>query len=100
MISTKIKAKLATGSAIRKMFEEGNRLKKLYGDDNVFDFSIGNPDLEPPKEVSETLKELADNPTPGMHGYMSNSGYESTRAAIAAQRSAQSGLTMTQARSA
>ena len=94
MISTKIKAKLATGSAIRKMFEEGNRLKKLYGDDNVFDFSIGNPDLEPPKEVSETLKELADNPTPGMHGYMSNSGYESTRAAIAAQRSAQSGLTI------
>ena len=94
MISTKIKAKLASGSAIRKMFEEGNRLKKLYGDDNVFDFSIGNPDLEPPKEVAETLKELANNPTPGMHGYMSNSGYESTRAAIAAQRSAQSGLTI------
>ena len=92
MISTKIKAKLASGSAIRKMFEEGNRLKKLYGEDKVFDFSIGNPDLEPPKEVAETLKELANNPTPGMHGYMSNSGYESTRAAIAAQRSAQSGL--------
>ena len=94
MISTKIKAKLASGSAIRKMFEEGNRLKKIYGEDKVFDFSIGNPDLEPPKEVSETLKELANNPTPGMHGYMSNSGYESTRAAIAAQRSAQSGLTI------
>ncbi len=94
MISTKIKAKLASGSAIRKMFEEGNRLKKIYGEDKVFDFSIGNPDLEPPKEVAETLKELANNPTPGMHGYMSNSGYESTRAAIAAQRSAQSGLTI------
>lgn len=92
MISTKIKAKLAGGSAIRKMFEEGNRLKKLYGEDKVFDFSIGNPDLEPPKEVAETLKELANNPTPGMHGYMSNSGYESTRAAIAKQRSEQSGL--------
>ncbi len=92
MISAKIKEKLASGSAIRKMFEEGNRLKKLYGDDKVFDFSIGNPDLEPPKEVSDALRELADNPTPGMHGYMSNSGYESTRAAIAAQRSAQSGL--------
>ena len=92
MISVKIKEKLASGSAIRKMFEEGNRLKKLYGDDKVFDFSIGNPDLEPPKEVSDALRELADNPTPGMHGYMSNSGYESTRAAIAAQRSAQSGL--------
>ena len=94
MISAKIKEKLASGSAIRKMFEEGNRLKKLYGDDKVFDFSIGNPDLEPPKEVSDALRELADNPTPGMHGYMSNSGYESTRAAIAAQRSAQSGLTI------
>lgn len=94
MISAKIKEKLASGSAIRKMFEEGNRLKKIYGEDKVFDFSIGNPDLEPPKEVAETLKELANNPTPGMHGYMSNSGYESTRAAIAAQRSAQSGLTI------
>lgn len=92
MISAKIKEKLASGSAIRKMFDEGNRLKKLYGDDKVFDFSIGNPDLEPPKEVSDALRELADNPTPGMHGYMSNSGYESTRAAIAAQRAAQSGL--------
>lgn len=94
MISAKIKEKLASGSAIRKMFEEGNRLKKLYGEDKVFDFSIGNPDLEPPKEVADALRELADNPTPGMHGYMSNSGYESTRAAIAAQRSAQSGLTI------
>ena len=83
MISSKIKAKLAGGSAIRKMFEEGNRLKKIYGDDKVYDFSLGNPDLEPPKEVSDALKELADNPTPGMHAYMSNSGYESTRAAIA-----------------
>lgn len=92
MISAKIKEKLASGSAIRKMFEEGNRLKKIYGEDKVFDFSIGNPDLEPPKEVADALRELADNPTPGMHGYMSNSGYESTRAAIAAQRSAQSGL--------
>ena len=94
MISAKIKEKLASGSAIRKMFEEGNRLKKIYGEDKEFDFSIGNPDLEPPKEVSDALKELADNPTPGMHGYMSNSGYESTRAAIAAQRSAQSGLSI------
>lgn len=94
MISAKIKEKLAGGSAIRKMFEEGNRLKKIYGEDKVFDFSIGNPDLEPPKEVADALKELADNPTPGMHGYMSNSGYESTRAAIAKQRSEQSGLTI------
>ena len=94
MISSKIKAKLAGGSAIRKMFEEGNRLKAIYGADNVFDFSIGNPDLEPPHEVSDALKELADNPTPGMHGYMSNSGYESTRKVVADKRSAESGLTI------
>ncbi|MBO4637686.1 MAG: pyridoxal phosphate-dependent aminotransferase [Clostridiales bacterium] len=94
MISTNIKAKLAGGSAIRKMFEEGNRRKAIYGEDNVYDFSIGNPDLEPPKEVSEALLQLASNPTPGMHGYMSNSGYESTRALIAKKRGDESGLTI------
>ena len=92
MISERLKKQLAAGSQIRKMFEEGNRLKAIYGADKVYDFSIGNPDLEPPHEVSDALKELASNPTPGMHGYMSNSGYESTRSAIAAKKSAESGL--------
>ena len=92
MISERLKKQLAAGSQIRKMFEEGNRLKSIYGADKVYDFSIGNPDLEPPHEVSDALKELASNPTPGMHGYMSNSGYESTRAAIAAKKSEESGL--------
>ena len=94
MISERLKKQLAAGSQIRKMFEEGNRLKAIYGADNVFDFSIGNPDLEPPHEVSDALKELADNPTPGMHGYMSNSGYESTRKVVADKRSAESGLSI------
>ena len=92
MISERLKKQLAAGSQIRKMFEEGNRLKAIYGADNVYDFSIGNPDLEPPHEVSDALKELSANPTPGMHGYMSNSGYESTRSAIAAKKSFESGL--------
>ncbi|MBP5774430.1 MAG: pyridoxal phosphate-dependent aminotransferase [Clostridiales bacterium] len=92
MISERLKKQLAAGSQIRKMFEEGNRLKAIYGADKVYDFSIGNPDLEPPHEVSDALKELANNPTPGMHGYMSNSGYESTRAVIAAKKSEESGL--------
>ena len=92
MISERLKKQLAAGSQIRKMFEEGNRLKAIYGADNVYDFSIGNPDLEPPHEVSDALKELSANPTPGMHGYMSNSGYESTRSAIAAKKSSESGL--------
>ncbi len=92
MIAEKMKAKLEGGSEIRRMFEEGARLKKIYGPENVYDFSIGNPDLEPPVEVVNALKELADNPVPGMHGYMSNNGYESTRQAVAAKRSAESGI--------
>ncbi len=92
MISQKLKAKLASGSQIRKMLEEGNRLKAIYGADNVFDFSIGNPDLEPPKEVKDAIKELANTDIPGMHGYMSNSGYEATRALVAKKRSEESGV--------
>ncbi|SCW40401.1 aspartate aminotransferase [Ruminococcaceae bacterium YRB3002] len=92
MISNAMRDQLASGSLIRKMFEEGSRLKKLYGEENVFDFSIGNPDLEPPREVFDALADLAENPTPGMHGYMSNNGYESTRRVIADRMSVKSGL--------
>lgn len=91
MISNNIAKKLEGGSLIRKMFEEGNRLKAIYGAENVFDFSIGNPDLEPPKEVKDALKEAAASDIPGMHGYMSNSGYESTRKAIADKRAKDAG---------
>ena len=68
---------------IRKMFEEGNRLKTIYGADNVFDFSIGNPDLEPPQEVIDAISSYAVEVIPGKHSYMSNSGYLSTRRAVA-----------------
>lgn len=87
MISRKMSASIRSGSMIRKMFEEGNRLKELYGPDNVYDFSIGNPDLEPPEEVRKALCDLTASPTQGMHGYMSNSGYLSTRTAVAASLS-------------
>ena len=92
MISSKMKESIKNGSAIRKMFEEGNRLKKIYGAEKVFDFSIGNPDLEPPAEVRDALIDISSSDIPGMHGYMSNSGYESTRKVIADRRSAESGL--------
>ena len=92
MISKEIENKLAGGSLIRKMFDEGTRLKKIYGEDKVFDFSIGNPDLEPPKEVKDAIRELADADIPGMHGYMANAGYPETRKAIADQLSKESGL--------
>ncbi len=94
MISKEIENKLAGGSLIRKMFDEGTRLKKIYGEDKVFDFSIGNPDLEPPKEVKDAIRELADADIPGMHGYMANAGYPETRKAIADQLSKESGLSI------
>lgn len=94
MIAKRLKSKLQSGSMIRKMFEEGMRLKKLYGDENVFDFSIGNPDLDLPPDVADALVRIASDPTPATHGYMSNSGYLSTRTAVAERLSVQSGLTV------
>ncbi len=82
-IATKIKAQIEGSSWIRKMFEEGAALRQQYGDENVFDFTLGNPTTEPPKELHQELKKIADNPTPGMHRYMNNAGYEETRAAVA-----------------
>ena len=92
MISKRISDKMSSGSMIRKMFEEGNRLKALYGAENVFDFSIGNPDLEPPREVIDRIKEYAAESFPGKHAYMSNQGYPSTCKAVADMLSLKSGL--------
>jgi aspartate aminotransferase len=74
------------------MFEEGAELKRLYGEEKVFDFSIGNPDLEPPPSLKKALKALADQPIIGMHRYMSNNGYSETRHAIAEYLTEESGL--------
>jgi aspartate aminotransferase len=82
-VAVKIRQALGGSSFIRKMFEEGDRLRKIHGADNVFDFSIGNPDLEPPEEFLQKLRELAIHPIPGMHRYMSNAGYPETRKAVA-----------------
>ncbi|MCX7856586.1 MAG: pyridoxal phosphate-dependent aminotransferase [Deltaproteobacteria bacterium] len=67
----------------RKMFEEGIKLKKMYGEKNVYDFSLGNPDVEPPVEVKETLIQLLREDKKGMHRYMENNGYEYVREEIA-----------------
>lgn len=71
------------GSWIRKMFTEGARLKQEHGPKNVFDFTLGNPNFEPPDCVQRRLVQLSADPKPGMHGYMSNAGFESTRRAVA-----------------
>ncbi|MDR2900613.1 MAG: pyridoxal phosphate-dependent aminotransferase [Treponema sp.] len=82
-IAKAIKYALGGGSAIRKMFEEGSRLKKLYGADKVFDFSIGNPDIEPPQAFHDVLVKLATEDKKGTHGYMPNAGYVDVREALA-----------------
>lgn len=84
MISEKM-IKLAGGnSAIRAMFEEGNRLAALYGRENVYDFSLGNPNFPAPAEVNSAIKEVLDTvESTVIHGYMSNSGFEDVRTAVA-----------------
>jgi aspartate aminotransferase len=91
-VADKIKTGMAQGSWIRRMFEEGNALKRKYGAENVFDLSLGNPVMEPPEEFRQELKRLAGNPLPGMHRYMENAGYGETRAAVAQALSDDSGL--------
>ena len=82
-VSEKIKISIAKGSFIRRMFEEGIKRKQKYGRDNVFDFSLGNPNLEPPAKVKQVLHELIDDPSPGRHGYMPNAGLPETKQAVA-----------------
>ena len=82
-ISKRIKEWMEQSSWIRKMFEEGMALKAEYGEENVFDFTLGNPDLKPPFLFSETLKKVAGEKKVGRHGYMPNAGYRDTRKAVA-----------------
>jgi aspartate aminotransferase len=91
-ISSKIQKALVNASWIRKMFEEGDRLKRIHGPEKVFDFSLGNPITEPPEEFFEELIRVAQNPPPGMCRYMPNPGYEETRRSIAKVLSEETGL--------
>ena len=84
MISEKMKPYVKNNSAIRMMFEEGNRLRAKYGADKVFDFSLGNPSVPAPDCVREAIIELANETDPTvLHGYMSNAGFEDVRQTIA-----------------
>ena len=74
---------MENSSWIRKMFEEGIRLKKEFGEENVFDLSLGNPVIEPPEEVRKALIESARDESHGLHRYMPNAGLADVRAVIA-----------------
>jgi len=82
-VSKKVAHLMTRSSWIRRMFEEGEKMR-ADGKGPVYDFSIGNPMLEPPAIFGRTLRELTANPPPGLHRYMANVGYESTRKAVAA----------------
>lgn len=82
-IAKKIQESIGRSSWIRKMFEEGLARKVKYGADKVFDFSLGNPNLEPPAKFKQVLRDLAMDPNPGQHAYMPNAGRVETRKAVA-----------------
>jgi len=79
---------------IRKMFEEGAILKQKFGADKVYDFSLGNPNVDPPKDFEEELIKIAREEIPYKHGYMPNAGYPETRQAIAAKINRTSSLNL------
>ncbi len=95
-IAEKIEQFMERASWIRKMFEEGARLKALHGSENVYDFSLGNPSLEPPPKFREVLQELARDETQGQHGYMPNAGLPWVRKAVARTISAEQGVDLTE----
>ncbi|KIH76619.1 aspartate aminotransferase [Geoalkalibacter ferrihydriticus] len=91
-IADKVQGFIERASWIRKMFEEGATLREKYGAENVFDFTLGNPAVEPPEAFRVQLLELAQRPLSGMHRYMNNAGHEQTRAAVADILTEKSGL--------
>ncbi len=95
MIAGKIHATLEKASWIRRMFEEGAQLKAKHGAENVFDFSLGNPNIPPPASFQQTLANLAGTLEPGDHAYMPNTGYLSTRHAVAGFVSKEQGVNLT-----
>jgi len=83
LVSNTIKKQMEETGWIRRMFEEGINMKKIHGDANVFDFSLGNPFIEPPEQLIRALIDTLNDPVPGMHRYMPNNGYEEVRDEIA-----------------
>ncbi len=95
-ISRSITESMKASSWIRAMFEEGEKLKKIYGPENILDFTLGNPVTEPPAALKEELARLVTSGTIGMHRYMTNSGYEDVRKEIGDYFSGKTGLPFTQ----
>jgi aspartate aminotransferase len=91
-VAKSVQESLQKSSWIRKMFEEGARLKRERGADRVFDFSLGNPEIEPPEALLEVVRRLVEESPPGTHAYMPNAGFPDVREKIAARMSEETGL--------
>ena len=84
MISKKMEQMVANSSAIRAMFEEGNKMAEKYGAENVYDFSLGNPNVPAPEAVNRAITDIvAEEASTKVHGYMSNAGFEDVRDTVA-----------------
>ncbi len=94
-ISRAIAGQMQGSSWIRRMFEAGVRLRRERGADCVFDYSLGNPDVEPPEEVMDALRRVVAQARPLSHGYMPNAGFPDVRASIARGLAGRSGLPFT-----
>ncbi len=95
-VAEKIADFIDRSSWIRAMFEAGAKLKAEKGAENVFDFSLGNPNLEPPEKFYEVMARLVADRTPGRHAYMPNAGYPSVRSQVAAYLSREHGPAFTE----
>jgi len=95
MISRAVTENLSKASWIRRMFEEGARLKQERGADKVFDFTLGNPEIEPPPAVLAAARRVLDSDAPHLHAYMPNAGHPKVREAVAKRVSAATGLAYT-----
>jgi aspartate aminotransferase len=90
-----MRKRIESASWIRKMFETGNALKKKHGIDSVCDFSLGNPNIEPPEQFNSTLLNIVQEKAPGMHRYMPNGGYPEVRQRVAASVSSEQQVSLT-----
>ena len=97
LVSRTVTDSLAKASWIRRMFEEGARLKQERGADKVFDFTLGNPEIEPPEIVLAAARRVLDSPEPHRHAYMPNAGHVAVREAVAKRLRASTGLPYTAA---
>ncbi len=95
-VSRKVQGMMEGSSWIRRMFEAGNALRAVHGAHRVCDFSLGNPDVEPPSEFQQALTEVVAASIPRKHGYMPNAGYPEVRARIAERVSLEQGASLTE----